>query len=92
MEIVGDSWSTGKGVVRSGGDRVDPLPVFYDRVIATEAASTGTIRPVDALFVSAGSNELVDLACDDGHPGVETHALMAENTMAFLAAELGWSK
>ena len=157
---------SGKGVVRSGDDRVDPLPVFYDRVIATEAGSTGTIRPVDAVFVSAGANdfiegelpgefavayaslleqirvqhpdaviaciwpklpdaaetervraaidaaiaarlaagdarvteadieldELVDLACDDGHPGVETHALMAENTIAFLMAELGWSK
>jgi len=155
---------SGKGVVRSGDDRVDPLPVFYDRVIATEAGSTGTIRPVDAVFVSAGANdliegelpaefvvayaslleqirvrhpdaiiaciwpklpdaaetarlreaidaaiaarlaagdarvtgadieldELVDLACDGGHPGVETHALMAENTITFLRAELGW--
>jgi lysophospholipase L1-like esterase len=156
----------GKGVVRSEDDSVDPLPVFYDRVIATEAGSTGTIRPADAVFVSAGANDLIegelpdefvaayaslleqirvqhpdaviaciwpklpdaaetarvraaidaaidarlaagdtrvteadieldqliDLACDNVHPGVETHALMAENTIAFLMAELGWSK
>jgi len=76
---------------------------FYDRVIGTEAGSTGTIRPADAAIVeraAAGDarvtgadlelNELVDLACDNYHPGVETQALMAENTIAFLRAELGW--
>lgn len=50
----------GKGVVRSEDGRADPLPVFYDRVIATEAGSTGTIRPADAVFVSAGANDLID--------------------------------
>ena len=147
-----------KGIVR------EPLSALYDRVDGTEAGSTGTIRPADAVFVSLGANdfiegelpngfvpayaslleqirlqhpdaiiaciwpelpdasetslarsaidaaiaeraaagdarvtgadleldELVDFACDNGHPGVETHALMAENTIAFLRAELGW--
>jgi hypothetical protein len=35
-------------------------------------------------------DELVDLACDNYHPGPETHAQMADNTIAFLKAELGW--
>ena len=156
-ELSTVAWG-GKGIVR------EPLPALYDRVVGTEAGSTGTIRPADAVFVSLGANdfiegelpngfvpayaslleqirlqhpdaviacirpelpdasetslarsaidaaiaeraaagdarvtgadleldELVDVACDNGHPGVETHALMAENTIAFLRAELGW--
>jgi len=81
---------SGKGVVRSGDDRVDPLPVFYDRVIATEAGSTGTIRPVDAVFVSAGANDLIEGELPAEF--VSAYALMAENTIAFLMDELGWSK
>ena len=156
-ELSTVAW-TGKGIVR------DAMQPFYDRVIGTEAGSTGTIRPVDAVFVSLGANdfvagelpdgfvpayvslleqirlqhpdaliaciwpqlpdpsetalarsaidaaiaertaagdtqvtgadleldELVDLACDNGHPGPQTHALMAEKTIDFLSAELGW--
>ena len=156
-ELSTVAWG-GKSLVR------DPMMPLYDRVVGTEAGSTGTIQPVDAVFVSLGANdivngelpdgfvsayaalleqirlqhpdaliacirpelpsasdellartaideaiaertvagdtqvttadieldELVDLACDDYHPGAETHALMAENTIAFLEAELGW--
>ncbi len=156
-ELSTVAWA-GKGIVREA-----MLPL-YDRVIGTEAGSTGTIRPADAVFVSLGANdfvagelpsgfvpayvslleqirlqhpdaliaciwpqlpdpseralarsaidaaiaelaaagdarvtgadleldELVDLACDNYHPGVQTHALMADKTIEFLSAELGW--
>jgi hypothetical protein len=156
-ELSTVAWG-GKGIVREA-----MLP-FYDRVIGTEAGSTGTIRPVDAVFVSLGANdfvagelpdgfvpayvsllgqirlqhpdaliaciwpqlpdpsetalarsaidaaiaertaagdarvtgadleldELVDFACDNYHPGAQTHALMAEKTIEFLSAELSW--
>ena len=75
---MGDSWSKGDGVDES-----------------SEAGSPGTIRPADAVFVSLGANDFVDGELPDGFAsayasGVETHALMAENTIAFLRAELGW--
>jgi lysophospholipase L1-like esterase len=35
-------------------------------------------------------DELVDLACDNYHPGPQTHALMADKTIQFLSAELSW--
>ena len=156
-ELSTVAWA-GKGIVR------EPLLDLYDRVIGTEAGSTGTIRPVDAVFVSLGANDfvagelpsefvpayvslleqirlqhpdaliaciwpqlpdpsetalarsaidaaiaeraaagdarvtgadlelddLVDLACDNYHPGLETHTLMADKTIQFLSAELGW--
>ncbi|MEM7138669.1 MAG: SGNH/GDSL hydrolase family protein [Myxococcota bacterium] len=156
-ELSTVAWG-GRGVIRG------PMSEVYDRVVGTEAGSTGTIRPVDAVLVSLGANdftdgelpsefvsgyvalleqirrqhpdaligciwpelpdasetaiaraaideavaervtagddqvmgaaleleELVDLACDDYHPGAETHALMADKTIAFLKAELGW--
>lgn len=54
---------------------------IVERAAAGDTQVTGADLELD---------ELVDLACDNYHPGVETHALMAENTIAFLRAELGW--
>jgi hypothetical protein len=51
------------------------------RAAAGDAQVTGADLELD---------ELVDLACDDYHPGLETHALMADKTIQFLSTELGW--
>ena len=51
------------------------------RVAAGDTEVTGADIELD---------ELVDLACDNYHPGPETHASMAANTIAFLRVELGW--
>jgi lysophospholipase L1-like esterase len=164
-ELSTVAWS-GKGVVSNyGGDRTEPLPTLYDRVVATEVGSGGTIRQADVVFVTLGGNDyspnggppdeefvvgyvsllqqirgrhpdalivcvpprlanasatarlrssideavderivagdaqtLVadieiedypDLGCDF-HPGIETHALLAEKAVEFLRTELGW--
>ncbi|MBT8451493.1 MAG: hypothetical protein KJO40_05955 [Deltaproteobacteria bacterium] len=52
-----------------------------ERAAAGDAQVTGADLELD---------ELVDLACDNYHPGPETHALMADKTIEFLSAELGW--
>jgi lysophospholipase L1-like esterase len=162
-ELAAVAWS-GKGVVYNyGDDRTQPMPTLYDRVIATEAGSTGTIRPADVVVVNLGTNDFSTdgdppesefvpayvglleqirarhpaalIACTIGpplgasdmdrarpmiesaiamraaagdanvqwidldgfsdwgcdyHPGDETHALLAEDLVAFLRSELGW--
>jgi len=162
-ELSTVAWS-GKGAIYNyGDDRTLPMPELYDRVIATEDGSTGTIRPADVVVVNLGTNDFstdgdpsegefvpayVDLleqvrarhpdaliACTigpplgpadmgrarpmidtaiatrssagdtniawvdldgfadwgcDWHPGDETQALLAEDLVAFLRAELGW--
>jgi lysophospholipase L1-like esterase len=51
----------GKGIVRDfNGDRNEQMPTLYERVIGTEAGSTGTIRPVDAVIVSLGANDFIN--------------------------------
>ncbi|MGB5326012.1 MAG: Ig-like domain-containing protein [Pseudomonadales bacterium] len=50
----------GKGIVRdSTGNRNEQMPTLYERVIASEAGSTGIIRPVDAVIVSLGANDFI---------------------------------
>ncbi|MCA9604940.1 MAG: hypothetical protein KC619_05075 [Myxococcales bacterium] len=162
-ELSTVAWS-GKGVIFNyGTDTVEPLPTLYDRVIADEAGSTGTIRPADAVVVNLGTNDFStdgdptegqfvpayvglleqirarhpdavilctvgpplgaddmsrarsyiesaiamrntagdarvswidvdgsgDLGCD-WHPGPSTQAMMADDVIAALRAELGW--
>lgn len=56
-ELSTVAWS-GKGVVHNyGTDTFEPLPELYDRVIASEDASTGTIRSVDAVVINLGTND-----------------------------------
>ncbi|MBX3268798.1 MAG: endo-1,4-beta-glucanase [Sandaracinaceae bacterium] len=63
-ELSTVAWS-GKGIVHNyGDDRVEPMPTLYDRVIAAEAGSTGTIRPVDAVVINLGTNDF----STDGDP------------------------
>lgn len=57
-ELSTVAWS-GKGVVVNyGGDRTEPLPALYDRVIATEPERAGTIPPADLVLVAVAGNDL----------------------------------
>lgn len=63
-ELSAVAWS-GKGVIYNyGDDRNQPMPTLYDRVIATEDGSAGTIRPADAVVVNLGTNDF----STDGDP------------------------
>lgn len=63
-ELSAVAWS-GKGVIYNyGDDRNQPMPTLYDRVIATEGGSTGTIREADAVIVNLGTNDF----STDGDP------------------------
>ncbi len=63
-ELGAVAWS-GKGVIYNYGDNRDqPMPTLYDRVLATEAGSAGTIRPADAVVVNLGTNDF----STDGDP------------------------
>ena len=63
-ELSTVAWS-GKGAVHNyGDDRNEPMPELYGRVIATDAASTGVIRPADAVVVNLGTNDF----STDGDP------------------------
>ncbi|MEM1413571.1 MAG: GDSL-type esterase/lipase family protein [Myxococcota bacterium] len=59
---------------------------------ATDAAIAMRTEAGDTRVMGADiePRALIDLACDEYHPGIMSYERMAENAVAFLGEEMGW--